>query len=129
MPQNIALIVFELFIMLFSICLHACAQAACLLAPRQHIDAFGTHGCEQRGQGVLRLYRHAAPLQYDRAETLFVERLHRVAIVVPAQRALTHELLRVVAFQHPKLQWRGGEDQAVACLEAHVQRDQPWLAQ
>jgi len=57
MPQNIALIVFELFIMLFSICLHACAQAwmanrkgdptarmlgRVTMNPAMHFDPLGT---------------------------------------------------------------------------------------
>ncbi|CAM5487491.1 hypothetical protein RLIN73S_06716 [Rhodanobacter lindaniclasticus] len=109
--------------------LHARAQAARMLAPRQRIQPTRADRRQHRRQGIGRLHRHAVARQHDGAEAGFVECLGGAARIVPVQRALAAKLGGEVTFQHARVQRRGGEHQAVARLQPQVGHHQPRLAQ
>ena len=90
------------------------AQFARGLAPRQRIETEFAHRGEQRGHGVLRAGWHAAPLEHDRVEATFLERLDRARVAVPAHLARAREALGKFALESLRIERRGGEDQAVA---------------
>ena len=60
---------------------------------------------------------------------MFLKRIDRTRLAIPAHRARAREALPVVAFEPVHVEGCGGEDQAVAFVITKVNHDQPGLAE